>query len=245
MFDLTGKTALVTGATGGIGGQIAKDLAANGAEVIITGRNEAALNELAKELGAKTKIVVCDLSKQSEVETLIAKAEEKAGKVDILINNAGLTKDTLMMRMKPEDWDEVLNVNLKAAFILSKDAVRGMIKRRFGRIISIASIVGIVGNAGQANYAASKAGLIAMSKSLALEVASRGITVNCIAPGFIATKMTDAIPEAARNALIAKIPAVRLGLPSDIAAAALFLSSDEASYITGQTLHINGGMAMI
>lgn len=245
MFDLTGKTALVTGATGGIGGQIAKDLAANGAEVIITGRNEAALNELAKELGAKTKIVVCDLSKQSEVETLIAKAEEKAGKVDILINNAGLTKDTLMMRMKPEDWDEVLNVNLKAAFILSKDAVRGMIKRRFGRIISIASIVGVVGNAGQANYAASKAGLIAMSKSLALEVASRGITVNCIAPGFIATKMTDAIPEAARDALIAKIPAVRLGLPSDIAAAALFLSSDEASYITGQTLHINGGMAMI
>ena len=245
MFDLTGKTALVTGATGGIGGQIAKDLAANGAEVIITGRNEAALNELAKELGEKAKIVVCDLSKQSEVETLIAKAEEKAGKVDILINNAGLTKDTLMMRMKPEDWDEVLNVNLKAAFILSKDAVRGMIKRRFGRIISIASIVGVVGNAGQANYAASKAGLIAMSKSLALEVASRGITVNCIAPGFIATKMTDAIPEAARNALIAKIPAVRLGMPSDIAAAALFLSSDEASYITGQTLHINGGMAMI
>ena len=245
MFDLTGKTALVTGATGGIGGQIAKDLAANGAEVIITGRNEAALNELAKELGEKAKIVVCDLSKQSEVETLIAKAEEKAGKVDILINNAGLTKDTLMMRMKPEDWDEVLNVNLKAAFILSKDAVRGMIKRRFGRIISIASIVGVVGNAGQANYAASKAGLIAMSKSLALEVASRGITVNCIAPGFIATKMTDAIPEAARDALIAKIPAVRLGLPSDIAAAALFLSSDEASYITGQTLHINGGMAMI
>ena len=244
MFDLTGKTALVTGATGGIGGQIAKVLAANGAEVIITGRNEAALNELAKELGAKTKIVICDLSKQSEVETLIAKAEEKAGKVDILINNAGLTKDTLMMRMKPEDWDEVLNVNLKAAFILSKDAVRGMIKRRFGRIISIASIVGLVGNAGQANYAASKAGLIAMSKSLALEVASRGITVNCIAPGFIATKMTDTIPEAARDALIAKIPAVRLGMPSDIAAAALFLSSEEASYITGQTLHINGGMAM-
>jgi len=244
MFDLTGKTALVTGATGGIGGQIAKVLAANGAEVIITGRNETALNELAKELGAKTKIVVCDLSKQSEVETLIAKAEEKSGKVDILINNAGLTKDTLMMRMKPEDWDEVLNVNLKAAFILSKDAVRGMIKRRFGRIISISSIVGFVGNAGQANYAASKAGLIAMSKSLALEVASRGITVNCIAPGFIATKMTDAIPEAARDALIAKIPAVRLGMPSDIAAAALFLSSDEASYITGQTLHINGGMAM-
>jgi len=244
MFDLTGKAALVTGATGGIGGQIAKVLAANGAEVIITGRNEAALNELAKELGAKAKIVVCDLSKQSEVETLIAKAEDKAGKVDILINNAGLTKDTLMMRMKPEDWDEVLNVNLKAAFILSKDAVRGMIKRRFGRIVSISSIVGFVGNAGQANYAASKAGLIAMSKSLALEVASRGITVNCIAPGFIATKMTDAIPESARDALIAKIPAVRLGMPSDIAAAALFLSSEEASYITGQTLHINGGMAM-
>jgi 3-oxoacyl-[acyl-carrier protein] reductase len=245
MFDLTGKTALVTGATGGIGGQIAKDLAANGAEVIITGRNEAALNELAKALGAKAKTIACDLSKQSEVETLIAKAEEKAGKVDILINNAGLTKDTLMMRMKPEDWDEVLNVNLKAAFILSKDAIRGMIKRRFGRIISISSIVGVMGNAGQANYAASKAGLIAMSKSLALEVASRGITVNCIAPGFIATKMTDTIPEAARDALIAKIPAVRLGMPSDIAAAALFLSSDEASYITGQTLHVNGGMAMI
>ncbi len=245
MFDLTGKTALVTGATGGIGGQIAKDLAANGAEVIITGRNEAALNELAKELGANAKTIACDLSKQSEVETLIAKAEEKAGKVDILINNAGLTKDTLMMRMKPEDWDEVLNVNLKAAFILSKDAIRGMIKRRFGRIISISSIVGVMGNAGQANYAASKAGLIAMSKSLALEVASRGITVNCIAPGFIATKMTDTIPEAARDALIAKIPAVRLGMPSDIAAAALFLSSDEASYITGQTLHVNGGMAMI
>jgi len=245
MFDLSGKTALVTGATGGIGGQIAKVLAANGAEVIITGRNETALNELAKALGAKAKVIACDLSKQSEVETLIAKAEEKAGKVDILINNAGLTKDTLMMRMKTEDWDEVLNVNLKAAFILSKDAVRSMIKRRFGRIISISSIVGVMGNAGQANYAASKAGLIAMSKSLALEVASRGITVNCIAPGFIATKMTDAIPEAARDALIAKIPAVRLGEPSDIAAAALFLSSDEASYITGQTLHVNGGMAMI
>lgn len=245
MFDLTGKTALVTGATGGIGGQIAKVLAANGAEVIITGRNETALNELAKALGAKAKVIACDLSKQSEVESLIAKAEEKAGKVDILINNAGLTKDTLMMRMKTEDWDEVLNVNLKAAFILSKDAVRSMIKRRFGRIISISSIVGVMGNAGQANYAASKAGLIAMSKSLALEVASRGITVNCIAPGFIATKMTDAIPEAARDALIAKIPAVRLGEPSDIAAAALFLSSDEASYITGQTLHVNGGMAMI
>ena len=245
MFDLTGKTALVTGATGGIGGQIAKDLAANGAEVIITGRNETTLSKLANELGVKAKTIACDLSKQSEVETLIAKAEEKAGKVDILINNAGLTKDTLMMRMRPEDWDEVLNVNLKAAFILSKDAVRGMIKRRFGRIISISSIVGVMGNAGQANYAASKAGLIAMSKSLALEVASRGITVNCIAPGFIATRMTDTIPEAARDALIAKIPAVRLGMPSDIAAAALFLSSDEASYITGQTLHINGGMAMI
>ncbi len=245
MFDLSGKTALVTGATGGIGGQIAKVLAVNGAEVIITGRNETALNELAKALGAKAKVIACDLSKQSEVESLIAKAEEKAGKVDILINNAGLTKDTLMMRMKTEDWDEVLNVNLKAAFILSKDAVRSMIKRRFGRIISISSIVGVMGNAGQANYAASKAGLIAMSKSLALEVASRGITVNCIAPGFIATKMTDAIPEAARDALIAKIPAVRLGEPSDIAAAALFLSSDEASYITGQTLHVNGGMAMI
>ena len=200
---------------------------------------------MAKALGAKAKVIACDLSKQSEVESLIAKAEEKAGKVDILINNAGLTKDTLMMRMKTEDWDEVLNVNLKAAFILSKDAVRSMIKRRFGRIISISSIVGVMGNAGQANYAASKAGLIAMSKSLALEVASRGITVNCIAPGFIATKMTDAIPEAARDALIAKIPAVRLGEPSDIAAAALFLSSDEASYITGQTLHVNGGMAMI
>lgn len=245
MFDLSGKTALVTGATGGIGGQIAKVLAANGAEVIITGRNETALNELLKALGAKAKVIACDLSKQSEVESLIAKAEGKAGKVDILINNAGLTKDTLMMRMKTEDWDEVLNVNLKAAFILSKDAVRSMIKRRFGRIISISSIVGVMGNAGQANYAASKAGLIAMSKSLALEVASRGITVNCIAPGFIATKMTDAIPEAARDALIAKIPAVRLGEPSDIAAAALFLSSDEASYITGQTLHVNGGMAMI
>ena len=229
----------------GIKPRLYRLLAANGAEVIITGRNETALNELAKALGAKAKVIACDLSKQSEVESLIAKAEEKAGKVDILINNAGLTKDTLMMRMKTEDWDEVLNVNLKAAFILSKDAVRSMIKRRFGRIISISSIVGVMGNAGQANYAASKAGLIAMSKSLALEVASRGITVNCIAPGFIATKMTDAIPEAARDALIAKIPAVRLGEPSDIAAAALFLSSDEASYITGQTLHVNGGMAMI
>ena len=167
MFDLTGKTALVTGATGGIGGQIAKDLAANGAEVIITGRNETTLSKLANELGEKAKTIACDLSKQSEVETLIAKAEETAGKVDILINNAGLTKDTLMMRMRPEDWDEVLNVNLKAAFILSKDAVRGMIKRHFGRIISIASIVGVVGNAGQANYAASKAGLIAMSQGFA------------------------------------------------------------------------------
>jgi len=246
MFDLTGKTALITGASGGIGGAIAKALVERGATVALSGTRVEALEKVAAELGGKTVIVPANLSDPASVEALAKTAEEKlGGKVDILVNNAGLTKDGLAMRMKDDDWDSVLDVNLKAAFILTRALLRGMMKNRWGRIISITSVVGVTGNPGQANYAASKAGLIGMSKSLAQEVASRNITVNCVAPGFIATAMTDALNDDQKAAINGRIPAGKMGSSDDIAAAVLYLASQEAGYVTGQTLHVNGGMAMI
>ena len=245
MFDLAGKSALVTGASGGIGGAVARALHASGAAVALTGRNVAALEALAGELGERVHVIAGDLA-DAEAVTAIAKAADEAlGTVDILVNNAGLTRDNLMMRLKDDDWLAVLDVNLTAAFRLSRAVLRGMVRNRWGRIVSITSIVGVTGNPGQANYAASKAGMIGMSKSLAAEVASRGITVNCVAPGFIVTAMTAALDEDASNRLVDAIPAGRLGAPEDVAACALFLASDEAAYVTGQTLHVNGGMAMI
>lgn len=246
MFDLTGKTALITGASGGIGGAIAKALVAQGATVALSGTRVEALEKMATELGGKAVIVPANLSDKASVEALAKSAEEKlGGRVDILVNNAGLTKDGLAMRMKDEDWQQVLDVNLTAAFILSRALMRNMMKSRWGRIISVTSVVGVTGNPGQANYAASKAGLIGMSKSLAQELASRSITVNCVAPGFIATAMTDALTDDQKAAINTKIPAGKMGSADDIAAAVLYLASPEAGYVTGQTLHVNGGMAMI
>lgn len=245
MFDLTGKCALVTGASGGLGAVIARDLHAQGATVALSGTREDALNVVAAQLKDRVHVLPCNLSDMEAVDGLIKQAEEAMGQVDILVNNAGLNRDGLAMRMKDEDWDLVMDVNLKAAFKLSRNALRGMMKRRFGRIIGITSIVGVTGNPGQMNYAASKAGMIGMSKSLAQEVATRGITVNCVAPGFIETAMTDALPDAQKEALLTAVPAGKLGDPADISAAVVYLSSDEAAYMTGQTLHVNGGMAMI
>ena len=246
MFDLTGKTALVTGATGGIGAHIARALHAQGAHVVLSGTREPVLAELAKELGDRTSIAPANLSDAESVDGLIAKAEAAAGSpLDILVANAGITKDGLLMRMKDEDWESVLKVNLESYFRLSRAAMRGMMKRRAGRIIGITSVVGVMGNPGQANYAASKAGMIGFSKALAQEVATRGITVNCVAPGFIESPMTDALNEAQKAQILATLPAGRLGLGSDVAAACVYLASDEAAYMTGQTLHVNGGMAMI
>ncbi len=245
MFDLTGKTALVTGASGGIGAAIARALHAQGATVTLSGTREAVLKELAASLGERTNVALCDLGDTEQVAGLPSAAEALMGGLDILVNNAGLTRDNLALRMKDEDWDTVLKVNLTAAFKLSRGAMRGMMKKRWGRIVSITSIVGTTGNPGQANYAASKAGLEGMTKSLAQEVASRGITVNCLAPGFIATAMTDALPEEQRKKLLDAVPVGRLGSPEDIAAGVVYLASEEAAYVTGQTLHVNGGMAMI
>jgi 3-oxoacyl-[acyl-carrier protein] reductase len=246
MFDLTGKTALVTGATGGIGAHIARALHAQGAHVVLSGTREPVLAELAKELGDRTSIAPANLADAESVDGLIAKAEAAAGSpLDILVANAGITKDGLLMRMKDEDWESVLKVNLESYFRLSRAAMRGMMKRRAGRIIGITSVVGVMGNPGQANYAASKAGMIGFSKALAQEVATRGITVNCVAPGFIESPMTDALNEAQKAQILSTIPAGRLGLGSDVAAACVYLASDEAAYMTGQTLHVNGGMAMI
>lgn len=245
MFDLSGKRALVTGASGGIGGAIAKSLHTQGADVALSGTREDALKALADELGDRAHVTPARLGEEGAAEQLIADATAAMGGVDILINNAGLTRDTLAMRLKDEDWDQVLNVNLKSAFQLSRACLKGMMKARFGRIISITSIVGVTGNAGQANYAASKAGLIGMSKSLAQEVASRGITVNCVAPGFIATPMTEALNEQQQAAILGNIPTGAMGTPDDIASAVAYLASVEANYVTGQTLHVNGGMAMI
>ncbi len=246
MFQLNGKTALVTGATGGIGGAIARAFHAQGATVALSGRKVDALEALAKELGnVRVHIVPGDLSTVEGAQKVASDAIAAMERVDILVNNAGLTRDNLSMRMKEEEWQNVIDVNLSAAFRLSQAMMKTMMKARFGRIISIASIVGVTGNPGQANYAASKGGLIAMSKSIAAEVASRGITVNCIAPGFIQTAMTDELNEAQKETLLKNIPTARLGVSEDIAAAAVFLASDEAAYITGQTIHVNGGMAMI
>lgn len=246
MFDLTGKTALVTGATGGIGGEIAKALHAAGATVVLSGTREAVLQDLAQQLGGKTFAVAANLSDPESVDSLIGRAEEAAGAgIDILVANAGITRDGLLMRMKDEDWDAVLKVNLESYFRLSRAAMRGMMKRRHGRIIGITSVVGVMGNPGQSNYAASKAGMIGFSKALAQEVASRGITVNCVAPGFIESPMTDALNEQQKAQIMGTIPAGRLGSGGEVAAACVYLASDEAAYMTGQTLHVNGGMAMI
>ncbi|HOO82482.1 MAG TPA: 3-oxoacyl-[acyl-carrier-protein] reductase [Alphaproteobacteria bacterium] len=245
MFDLTGKTALVTGATGGIGGAIAKALHSAGATVGISGRNTEKLNTLATELGKRVFVLPADLSQENAIADLVKAADEALGQVDILVNNAGLTRDGLSMRMSDEDWQTVIDVNMTATFKLAKALQRGMMKRRHGRIISIASVVGVTGNPGQCNYVASKAGMIGWSKAMAAEVASRGITVNCIAPGFIATAMTDALNDDQKEKISANIPAGKMGTSEDIAAAALYLASDEAGYVTGQTIHVNGGMAMI
>ena len=245
MFDLSGKTALVTGATGGIGGAIARALHAQGATVAVSGTRREALDALATELGARVHVLPCNLGDAGEVEKLVPDAEEAMGQLDILVNNAGITRDNIFMRLTDEAWDQVIAVNLTSTFRLSRAAVRGMMRRRSGRIISITSIVGVTGNAGQGNYAAAKAGMIGMSKSLAQEVASRGVTVNCVAPGFIATPMTDALNDKQREAILKAVPAARLGTPEDIAAACVYLASSEGGYVTGQTLHVNGGMAMI
>ncbi len=245
MFDLTGKRALVTGASGGIGGAIARALHAQGAEVALSGTRLEALQALQGELGERAHATPGDLSSADGPARLFKDAEAAMGGVDILINNAGLTRDNLAMRMKDEDFQQVLDVNLGAAFRLSKACLRGMMKNRWGRIVSITSIVGVTGNPGQTNYAASKAGLIGMSKSLAQEVASRSITVNCLAPGFIVTPMTDALSDEQKDKLMEGIPSGRLGVVEDIAAGVVYLASEEAAYVTGQTLHINGGMAMI
>ncbi|MBF0373208.1 MAG: 3-oxoacyl-[acyl-carrier-protein] reductase [Alphaproteobacteria bacterium] len=245
MFDLSGRKALVTGASGGIGGAIARALHGRGATVTLSGTRREALDGLAAELGERAHVAPCDLADSASVEALGKEAEAAMGGLDILVNNAGLTRDGLILRMKDDDWQSVIDVNLTATFRLCRAAVKGMMKRRFGRIVNIASIVGVTGNPGQVNYAASKAGMIGLTKSLAAEVGSRGITVNCVAPGFITTAMTEALNDDQRARLLAGIPAGRMGEPAEIAAAVVYLSSGEAAYVTGQTLHVNGGMAMI
>jgi 3-oxoacyl-[acyl-carrier protein] reductase len=245
MFDLTGQKALVTGASGGIGGAIARALHAQGATVALAGTREAALAALAAELGDRAHVLTADLSQPDEPERLIREAEAALDGLDILVSNAGVTRDGLAMRMRDEDWQAVLEINLTAGFRLIRAALRGMLRRRHGRIISVTSLVALVGNAGQANYAASKAAVVGMSKSIAAEVATRGITVNCIAPGFITTAMTESLTDEQRSRGVAAIPMGRFGTPEEVAAAAVYLASAEAAYITGQTLHINGGMVMV
>jgi 3-oxoacyl-[acyl-carrier protein] reductase len=245
MFDLTGKVALVTGASGGIGGEIARALYEQGATLILSGTKEDALQRAKTALGERAHVTACDLSNPASVEALPKTAESFAGPIDILVNNAGITRDNLFMRMKDDEWDQVIAVNLTAAFRLSRAVLRGMMKKRWGRIISITSVVGETGNPGQGNYAAAKAGLVGMSKSLAAEVASRNITVNCVAPGFIATPMTEVLNDAQKQAVFGRIPAGRMGTPKEIAAAVAYLASEEAAYVTGTTLQVNGGMAMI
>ncbi|QQR69031.1 MAG: 3-oxoacyl-[acyl-carrier-protein] reductase [Alphaproteobacteria bacterium] len=245
MFDLSGKTALVTGASGGIGGAIARALHGQGANLVLTGTRREALDELAAELNSRAAVAVGDLSDPATPAELFKTAEAAFGGVDILVNNAGLTRDMLAIRMTDDDWQKVLDVNLTATFRLTRAALRGMMGRRWGRVISITSIVGATGNPGQANYAAAKAALVGMSKSLAGEMAARGVTVNCVAPGFIATAMTDKLKDEQKEKLLAAIPCGRMGSPQDIAAAVAFLASPEAAYVTGATLHVNGGMAML
>ncbi len=245
MFDLSGMTALVTGASGGIGSAIAKALAGQGVRLAVSGSNVEKLESFRGSLGGDHVALACNLGDAAAVDALVPQAVEALGKLDILINNAGVTRDNLAMRMKDEEWVDVIRINLEAAFRLARAALKPMMRARYGRIISITSVVGATGNPGQANYAASKAGLVGMSKALAQEVASRGITVNCIAPGFIRSAMTDALPDAQKEALLGRIPAGRLGEGNDVAAAAVYLASREAQYVTGQTLHVNGGMAML
>lgn len=244
MFDLSDRTALVTGASGGIGAAIARALAAQGARVGLSGTREAALEALAGELDGAA-VLPCNLGDSEAADGLVARAEEALGPLDILVSNAGVTRDGLFLRMRDEDWQTVLDINLTAGFRLARSALRGMMRRRRGRIIAVSSVVGVTGNPGQANYAASKAGMIGMTKAVAAEVAGRGVTVNCIAPGFIDTAMTQELNEKQRADALIRVPAGRFGLPGDVAAAAVFLASDEAAYVTGQTLHVNGGMAMI
>lgn len=246
MFDLNGKTALVTGATGGIGAAIARVLHKAGATVAISGTRANVLEELKAELGGERVVVLpCNLSDAAAVEKLVPEAEAAMGSLDILVNNAGITKDGLAMRMKDEDWASVIDVNLTASFRLARAAMRGMMKKRWGRIVNITSVVGVMGNPGQANYVASKAGVIGLTKSLAQELAARNVTVNAVAPGFIATPMTDVLNDKQKEAILGRVPAGKLGSPEDIAAAVLYLASEEAGYVTGQTIHVNGGMAMI
>ncbi len=245
MFDLTGKTALVTGATGGIGNAIARSFHHQGATVALSGTRRELLDQLAGELKDRVHVLPCNLADNAEIELLVPKSEQTMGRLDILVANAGIAKDNLLVQLRDEDWDRVIAVNLTATFRLVRAAVRGMMRRRCGRIIGISSVVGITGNAGQSNYTATKAGVIGLIKSVAAEYAKRGITANAIAPGFIATAMTDKLNDNQRQAILARVPAGRLGTGADIAAAAVFLASDEAAYVTGQTMHVNGGMAMI
>ena len=245
MFDLTGKGALVTGASGGIGWAIAEALHAQGAIVAISGTRAEKLKAIAAELGSRVFVLPCDLRDRPAVAQLVDTAEKTLGQVDILVNNAGITHDNLFMRMKDEEWDDVIAVNLTSVFVLTRGILRGMMRRRAGRIVNIASISGVLGNPGQGNYAASKAGLVGMTKSLAREVSSRGITANCIAPGFISTPMTDALTPKQVEAIAAAIPAAKFGKPEDVAAVVVFLASDEAGYVTGETVHVNGGMVMV
>ncbi len=246
MFSLEGKTALITGASGGIGSSIAKALKAQGAKLVISGTRVERLEALKAELGGDdVHVIACNLRDKADVEKLAAEAEKALGHIDILVNNAGLTRDTLLMRMKDEDWDDVLHVNLTSTFILTRAVLKGMMKRRAGRVIGITSVVGVTGNPGQTNYAASKAAMIGFSKSLAGEVATRNITINCVAPGFIETAMTEELPEKVKESILSSIPARRMGTSDEIASSVVYLASDEAQYITGQTIHVNGGMAMI
>ena len=245
MFDLNGRTALVTGASGGIGGAIARALHAQGATVAVSGTRREALDAVASELGERVHVLPCDLSDAAAVEALVPAAEAAMGKLDILVANAGITRDNLFVQLKDEDWDQVLAVNLTATFRLARAAVKTMMRRKYGRLIGITSVVGVTGNPGQVNYTAAKAGMIGMMKSIAAEYAKRNVTANCIAPGFIATPMTDKLNDKQREAILGRVPAGRLGSAEDVAAAAVFLASQEAGYVTGQTLHVNGGMAMI
>jgi 3-oxoacyl-[acyl-carrier protein] reductase len=245
MFDLGGKTALVTGASGGLGGAIARALHGQGAVVAVSGTRREALDQLAAELKERVHVLACNLADKQEVEALVPAAEERMGKLDIMVANAGITRDNLLVQLSDAAWEEVIAVNLSASFRLARAAVKGMMRRRFGRIIGVTSVVAVTGNAGQANYAAAKAGMIGLIKSLAQEYARRNITANCVAPGFIATPMTDKLNEKQREAILARVPAGRLGVAGDVAAATVYLASDEAAYVTGQTLHVNGGMAMI